>query len=308
MPVRQPVAPRQLHARRGDDARAGGDHTLGLFGQPSGLSPDADRANTRDAGALRPVARAVRKIAPAALGLALLAVAWQLVAAHYAVRTHNAFPSLGAIWSALTGNLSMYGIDASRTIEEVAIGLSVSFAVAFALAVVMTLVPIVARVVMPVAIILNVTPIVAIAPGLTFILGLGMAPRYVVTGLIVFFPLLINSLVGLGRVDPEALEVFQTVGASRFEILARLRIPSSVPLLLVGARIAFPLATVGAVVAEFSTSGPGTGLGSAIAVAASTDDVPSVYAAIACLALMGLALTLLVAIAERQLLAWHPSN
>jgi NitT/TauT family transport system permease protein len=78
--------------------------------------------------------------------------------------------------------------------------------------------------------------------------------------------------------------------------------------LFVAARICLPLATVGAVVAEFSTSGPGTGLGSAIAVAVANDAVPSVYAAIFCLAVMGLALTLLVTLAERHLLSWHPSR
>lgn len=281
---------------------------LKIFGQAGAFGAGDTGPSTKEVGTLSPVARAVRAVVPAGCGLGLLAVAWQLVAAHFSVRTHDAFPSLGEIWTALSGNLSMFGIDGLHTLEEVVIGLAASFVVAFSLAVVMTLVPFVERVVMPVAVILNVTPIVAIAPGLTFILGLGMAPRYVVTALIVFFPLLINALVGLGRVDPETLEVFRTVGASRFEILAHLRVPSSVPLLFVGARIAFPLATVGAVVAEFSTSGPGTGLGSAIAVAASNSDVPTVYAAIACLALMGLGLTVLVAVAERQLLAWRPSS
>jgi NitT/TauT family transport system permease protein len=253
------------------------------------------------------VPRAVRSIGAAAVGIGLFALAWQLTAAHYAVRTANAFPSLGEIWTALVGNLSMYGINAAHTAEEVAIGFGVSFVVAFALAVVMTLAPIIEQVVMPLAVILNVTPIVAIAPGLTFVLGLGMSPRYVVTALIIFFPLLINCLVGLGSVDPEVLDLFRTMHASKTEIFLHLRIPSSLPLLFVAARICFPLATVGAVVAEFSTSGPGTGLGSAIAVAAASGEVPAVYAAIFCLAVMGLALTLIVTLAERRLLAWHPS-
>jgi NitT/TauT family transport system permease protein len=252
--------------------------------------------------------RTLRAVLPACVGLGLFAVVWQLLAAHYAVRTANAFPSIGAIWSELSGNLSMYGIDTAHTLEEVTIGLGVSFVAAFTLAIVMTHVPIIGRVVMPLAVILNVTPVVAIAPGLTLMLGLGMSPRYVVTALIVFFPLLINSLVGLGNVDPEALDLLHTMHASRTEVLLHLRLPSSLPFLFVAARICFPLATVGAVVAEFSTSGPGTGLGSAIAVAVASDAVPAVYAAIFCLAVMGLALTLIVAFAERRLLAWHPSS
>lgn len=250
----------------------------------------------------------LRTIVPGGVGLGLFALAWQLLAAHYAIRTANAFPSLGAIWTELAGNLSMYGIDAAHTLQEVTIGLGVSFISAFTLAVVMTHIPLIERMVMPLAIMLNVTPVVAIAPGLTLMLGLGMSPRYVVTGLIVFFPLLINSLVGLGNVDPEALDLLHTMHASKTEVLLHLRVPSSLPFLFVAARICFPLATVGAVVAEFSTSGPGTGLGSAIAVAVANDAVPSVYAAIFCLAMIGLALTLVVTLAERRLLAWHPSS
>jgi NitT/TauT family transport system permease protein len=276
---------------------------------PFGRAPTDATDDTLSAKNIKShIGRALGTILPGGIGLGLFALAWQLLAAHYAVRTANAFPSIDAIWKELSGNLSAYGIDAAHTLEEVTIGLGVSFVAAFTLAVVMTHVPMIERVVMPLAVILNVTPIVAIAPGLTLMLGLGMSPRYVVTALIVFFPLLINSLVGLGNVDPEALDLFHTMHATRTEVLLHLRLPSSLPFLFVAARICFPLATVGAVVAEFSTSGPGTGLGSAIAVAVASDSVPSVYAAIFCLAVMGLALTLVVTVAERRLLAWHPSS
>ncbi|HVB05598.1 MAG TPA: ABC transporter permease subunit [Acidimicrobiales bacterium] len=250
----------------------------------------------------------LRRALPGAVGLALFAGSWQLVALALRVSTHGAFPTLGAIWGALTGDLSGYLTNAGYTLEEVVVGLGLSFAVAFSLAVVMVYVPVVERAVMPLAVILNVTPIVAIAPGLTSLLGLGMAPRYVVTALIVFFPLLINSLVGLGNVDPESYDLLRTLNASRTEVLVRLRLPSSLPYLFVAARICFPLATVGAVVAEFSTAGSGGGLGSAISVAANAAAYPSVYAAIFCLAVVGLVLTLFVSAAERRLLVWHPGR
>ncbi len=241
-------------------------------------------------------------VAPGVVALGILAALWQLVAVH----NPDAFPTLGAVYTELTGNLSMYGIDSAVTLREVAIGLAASFAVAFPLAVVMTHVKVVERGVMPIAVILNVTPVVALAPGLTLLLGIGLAPRYVVTALIVFFPLLINSLVGLGSIDSEALDLFHTLHASRLEVLLRLRLPSSLPFLIVAARICLPLATVGAVVAEFTTSGPGNGLGYAISFAVARTDVAAVYAAIFCLAVIGLALTGLVALLERRLLAGYP--
>jgi NitT/TauT family transport system permease protein len=246
-----------------------------------------------------------RTVIPGAIGLGLFALAWQLISHAIATSTANALPSLGVIWTTFVGNLSGYGTDAAYTFEEVLVGLALSAVVAFPLAVVMTYVPVVERAVMPLAVILNVTPIVAIAPGLTVLLGLGMSPRYVVTALIVFFPLLINSLVGLQDVDPEALDLFRTLHASRREILLHLRIPASLPFLFVAARICFPLATIGAVVAEFSASGTMHGLGAAIALGVANSALPSVYAAIFCLALMGLALTFIVLVAERRLMRWH---
>jgi NitT/TauT family transport system permease protein len=248
--------------------------------------------------------RTVRQFLPGAVALGALAAIWQLVA----VNSPNAFATLGAIWSAFWGNLSMLGLDTAVTLEEVAVGLAISFAVAFGLAVAMTYFEVVERAVMPVAVILNVTPIVAIAPGLTILLGLGMSSRFVVTALIVFFPLLVNSLVGLGSVEPDALDVFRTLAASRREVLLRLRIPSSLPYLFVAARICFPLATVGAVVAEFSTSGTEHGLGYEITNAVSNSAFAIAYAAIACLAIVGLALTALITLVERRVLAWHPGG
>ena len=243
-----------------------------------------------------------RQVLPGAAALGVLAAIWQVVAVH----SPNAFATLGAIWNAFWGNLSMLGLDTAVTLEEVAVGLAVSFAVAFSLAVSMTYFEVIERAVMPVAVILNVTPVVAIAPGLTILLGLGMTSRFVVTALIVFFPLLVNSLVGLGSVEPDALDVLRTLAASRREVLVRLRIPSSLPFLFVAARICFPLATVGAVVAEFSTSGTQHGLGYEITNAISNSAFAIAYAAIACLAIVGLALTALVTLVERRALAWHP--
>jgi NitT/TauT family transport system permease protein len=88
----------------------------------------------------------------------------------------------------------------------------------------------------------------------------------------------------------------------------RLRLPSCLPFLFAAARVCFPLAVVGAVVAEFSTSGPGQGLGSLISIGANTNYWAEVYASIFCLALLGLVLTLGVTTAERRLLVWHPTR
>jgi NitT/TauT family transport system permease protein len=245
---------------------------------------------------------------PGAVLLGILALTWQLVAVHnpYLV------PRIGAIWDQLVDNPREFLDAAGNTLQESAVGLGASFAVAFSLAIVMSHVRVIERAVMPVAVIINVTPVVSLAPGLAVALGLGMAPRYLVTGIIVFFPILINSLIGLRSVDPEALQYFASLNASTPEVLLHLRVPSSLPFLFAAARICFPLSIIGAVVAEFSTAGNSNGLGSLIELAAEDEgtskSLPEVYAAIFCLALLGLAFTLAVTVLERRLLSWHPAR
>ena len=185
------------------------------------------------------------------------------------------------------------------------------FVVAFTLAVGMSHVRVIERAVMPLAVILNVTPVVALAPGLAIAFGFGLTPRYLVTGVIVFFPMLVNSLVGLRSVDPEALDYFRSLDASRSELLIRLRVPSSLPYLFAAARISFPLAIIGAVVAEFSTTTGGStapSLGSIISTASNYAVLPQLYAAVACLALLGIAFTVVVTAIEHRVLSWQPSR
>ena len=227
------------------------------------------------------------QVLPGAVLLGLLALTWQLVA------VHNAYlvPRIGAIWDQLVDNPGEFLDAAGITLQESAVGLGASFVVAFSLAIVMSHIRVVERAVMPVAVIINVTPVVSLAPGLAVALGFGMAPRYLVTGIIVFFPMLVNSLIGLRSVDPEALQYFASLDASKLEVLLHLRIPSSLPFLFAAARICFPLSIIGAVVAEFSTAGTSNGLGSLIELAAedqgTSKSLPEVYAAIFCLALLG---------------------
>ena len=239
---------------------------------------------------------------PGAVLLVLLGLIWQLVAVH----NEYLIPTVGEIWSQLVNNPREFLDAAGVTLQESGIGLGSSFVVAFSLAVAMSHIPVVERAVMPVAVVLNVTPVVSIAPGLAVAMGVtSMTPRYLVTGIIVFFPMLVNSLVGLRSVDPEALEYFASLDASRFEVLLHLRLPSSLPFLFAAARICFPLSIIGAVVAEFSTAGTSNGLGSLIELANNQSELPPIYAAIVCLALLGLCFTLLVTLVERRVLSWN---
>lgn len=236
--------------------------------------------------------------------LGICAGLWQLAALH----NRYSFPTLGAIAAQLWDNPGEYLSNGAITLEEMAVGLAVSVSLAFVLAVVMIQIRVLERAIMPLAVAVNVTPVVSFAPGLVLAFGLGLKPRFIVAAIVVFFPFLVNCLVGLRSVDPETLDYLATLHASPLEVLWRLRLPSSLPFLFAAARICVPLSLVGAVVAEFTASGSAGGLGSAIITANALTDLPAIYAGVACLALIGLVSTGLVVLAERRFLSWHWSS
>ena len=248
-----------------------------------------------------PVARAIYYALPPLVALSILLALWQVLAAHNA----QAIPSLGEIWRALVSQPGRFWSNSLWTIDEMVVGLTTSALVAFWMAVFMTHVRVIERALMPLAIILNVTPVVSFAPGLLLLFGFSMMPRYIVTGIIVFFPFLVNSFVGLRAVDKDMLDFFHTLNASKREILWRLRLPSSLPYLFAAARIGVPLSLVGAVVAEFTTSGNSRGLGATIEIAYQQfGDLPVVYASVVCLAAIGVLSSSVVVVVERRFLRW----
>ena len=215
---------------------------------------------------------------------------------------------LPKIGSSLAGNLTYYLRNAAITLGEATGGLAIGFAVAFALAVLISEVPVARRAIMPIAVVLNVTPLVAIAPALVVAFGFGPAPKLVITALICFFPILINTATGLRSVPTQVLQVYRTVRASRLELLLYLRVPSALPYIVAALRIVFPLSVIGAVVAEMTAAGGSGGLGTVISNASSADQLAVVYAAIFVLALMGAGLLLIVTLAGRFALRWHESE
>lgn len=237
---------------------------------------------------------------PPLVAFGLLAVGWQVYAAH----NRYVLPTVPQIFTTIWHNPEMFWHNALVTLQEIAVGAACGMGAAFVLAVVMAEVGTIERAVMPLAVALNVTPVVAIAPGLVVAFGFGMLPKYLVTAIIVFFPFLVNSLTGLRSVDPAAMDVMTTLHASRWELLRRLRLPSSLPFLFAGARICLPLSVVGAVVAEFSAAGRLSGLGSLIETSAQASDLKTIYASVLILAVIGILLTLVVVVLQARVLWW----
>ncbi|MGF3053346.1 ABC transporter permease [Microbacterium sp. YY-03] len=225
---------------------------------------------------------------------------WQIVA----WTNPYVIPSLEAIATTLIEDAGMYWQNFLVTLLEVVVGASGGIIAGFLVAVIMAEFQIIERAVMPLVIIIMVTPIVAIAPALVVAFGFGMIPKFIVTGLVVFFPMLVNSLAGLRDVDPRALDVFQTLHASRWEIFRDLRLPGCMPFVFAGLRIALPLAVVGAAVAEFVAAGQQAGLGSLVTTSAAQANLPVTWGAITLLCVMGVALIAVLALVRKRVLWW----
>ena len=241
-----------------------------------------------------------RSWTPPAITFAVAAALWQVLA----VNNPYVIPTLDAVWGSLAGEPGMYWANLLVTLQEVVIGAGAGILFGFLLAVLMAELQIMERAIMPLIVVVMVTPVVAIAPALVVAFGFGMMPKYIVTALVVFFPMLVNSLAGLRDVDVRALDVMHTLHASRWEIFRDLRFPGCMPFVFAGLRIALPLAIVGAAVAEFVAAGQQAGLGSLVTIAAAQANLPVTWASIALLCLMGVALVSALALVRKRVLWW----
>jgi NitT/TauT family transport system permease protein len=241
---------------------------------------------------------------PPLIAFGIIALIWEL----YSHAHPYTIPSIEHIWASLRENPHMYWVNTLTTLREIAIGGLSGIGAALLLAIIMVEAPLVERAVMPLTVVLMVTPIVAIAPALVVAFGFGVFPKYLVTGIVVFYPMLVNSLAGLRDVDERTLDVFTTLHANRWETFRRLRLPSSLPFLFAGLRIAVPLSVVGAVVAEIAAAGQQAGLGALISVAASQANLAVIWSSIVLLCLLGIVLISVLALIRSRILFWDNAS
>jgi NitT/TauT family transport system permease protein len=146
-------------------------------------------------------------------------------------------------------------------------------------------------------------PIVALAPLLVIWFGVGLQSKVFICVLIVFFPILINTVVGLRSVEPELRDLMRSLRATRWQVFTKLEAPAALPIWLGGLRVGATLAVIGAVVGEFV--GADRGLGFLINFGRGQYDTALVFVAAAALVVMALLLYGAVAALERVLLRWQ---
>lgn len=174
------------------------------------------------------------------------------------------------------------------TTEEILYGFLLSVVVGVVLAVAIARFQWLERAIYPLVVLFQVVPKVALAPIFILWFGYELAPKLLLIVVIAFFPITLNMIVGLKAVDQDLLLLMRSVGSSRNQIMARVQIPTSLPYLFAGMRIAITLAVIGAVVAEFA--GARDGLGYLIQFASTQLDTPLMFAALTLVSLLGLVL------------------
>jgi NitT/TauT family transport system permease protein len=161
---------------------------------------------------------------------------------------------------------------------------------------------------MPYAIAANAIPIIAFAPITnTWFSPLNKSSKITIAAVLCFFPVLVNTLRGLTSVNPRALELMESYAAGQVEIFRRVRIPTALPFVFTGLKVATVLAMIGAVVGEYF-GGALNALGVLILTRARVFEFNEAWAGIVVACLLGLALYIAVALAERLALRWVPST
>ena len=189
------------------------------------------------------------------------------------------------------------------TLSEVVIGLLVGAVTAASLGYLLARSRKLERLLSPYIVASQSVPVVAIAPLLIIWFGPGLLSKVLICALIVFFPILINTVVGVRAVPEDLYDLMRSLKATRWQVFSLLEIPAAMPVLLGGLRIGATLAVIGAVVGEFV--GSDRGLGFLINVGRGQYDVALVFVSVFSLVFMALMLYGLVVLLERKLLSWQ---
>ncbi len=216
-------------------------------------------------------------------------------------------PSPGQVWTRFLRALADGSLllNTAVTLEEVLLGLLAGTIFASVLGYLLAKSRLFERILSPYLVATQAIPIVAIAPLLVIWFGPGMFSKVLICGLIVFFPVLVNTVVGV-RAVPRALhDLMGSLRATRWQTLRHLELPAALPILLGGLRIGAALSVIGAVVGELV--GANHGLGFLVNVGRGQYDTALVFVAVFTLILLALILYGIVALAERKLLTWQDS-
>lgn len=268
------------------------------FPLPQGKVTSWARGSARSAP-INGVRRRARRWLPnliAPLGVAVFVAVWAAAA-----RLYPAFilPGPGDVAARFVAALAdgTLGRHAVVTLTEALLGFAIGFAVAVPLGYVIAKQPAIERALAPYIVASQSVPIIALAPLLILWFGHGLTAKVVVCSLVVFFPILVNTVVALRSVDPQSRDLMRSLNATPWQVFRLLEVPASLPILMGGIRMGMTLSVIGAVVGEFV--GADTGLGALVNIARGMYDTPLMFVAIFALMALAMSLYLTVTLIER---------
>jgi NitT/TauT family transport system permease protein len=232
-------------------------------------------------------------------------VLWQL--AVYIFRFPNwVLPAPSSIFTELFNDAPDYCWNAISTLFTTLSGFFLAFVVGTTLAILIVYSRVIEAAIFSLLVSFNSIPKIALAPLFVIWLGTGAPARISVAFMVAFFPVVINTILGLRSVDPDAVDLFRTMRGSRLQSLLKIQLPQALPYIFSGLKVAISFALVGAIAGEFIASQ--SGLGSVVLVAEGMFQTDRVFAALIVLGMIGTALFYLVDLAERIVCPWHVSQ
>jgi len=259
-------------------------------------------ASPRESTARSPIGPVLAHAGPPALLLAAILGLWEWGVRAFGIPFYI-LPAPSRIATVLVTERALLASEAAVTLFEIFLGFGIAFIVGIGLALLIFASRTVERAVYPLVIASQTVPVFAIAPLLIVWLGYGMLSKVAMAALIVFFPIVVNTVDGLRAADPDIINLLLILGATPAQVLVKLRAPAALPFVFSGIRIAVATSVIGAVIGEWV--GASQGLGFLMIHANAQLHIDLVFAAITVLSVMAVGLFLAVSGIEWLVLPWR---
>lgn len=248
------------------------------------------------------VAQQMRQYSPAALFLVVLVAVWE-----WTVRARDVadylMPPPSQVWTAFLDQRGVLPAHIQTTLTEALLGLFFAVVLGVGLAALIASLPLARRVLYPVLVVSQNIPVLVLAPLLAVWFGFGLMPKVLIVVLIGFFPIAVNTAEGLMNADREMIALVRSMGASRWQVLRTVLVPSAVPSFFAGLQIGAAYAVIGAVIAEWM--GASSGLGLFITRSQRAFRTDQIFMAVVVIALVSIALFVSVQLLARLAMPWR---
>jgi NitT/TauT family transport system permease protein len=236
---------------------------------------------------------------------ALVLILWEAIVRVFRIPVYL-LPGPAYVMAALAEHWQALVSQSVVTMAEVLAGFLAAALVAIPLAMLVVVSPVLERLIYPPMVATQSIPKIALAPLFIVWFGFGTTPKVAVAFLISFFPVVVDTIVGLRSIDPAMVQLARSMGAPPYRIFLRLRLPNALPSVFAGLKVASTLAVVGALTGEFI--GSDRGLGYVLVQSSAQLNTPLLFATLVTLSLLAMAFFFAVEAVERLLIPWHVSQ